>query len=155
MKVFISYSTEDLTLVRRIADQIKPLAEVFYWAENHIPGEHAWNQIYGWIDQSDAVLAIITDKTVSRGLSVGQEIGRAIAKQKEVVPLVGPDVPVTELGCLHELTHVRLNPNDPNAAFLAISQHITNRAAAIQTQNFWALVLGIILVVWVLSKTKQ
>lgn len=155
MKVFISYSTDDLSLVKQIADQIKPLAEVFYWANTQIPGEHAWNQIYGWIDQADAVIAVVTDKTVSRGISVGQEVGRAIAKQRTVIPLVGADVPVTELGCLHELTHVRLNQNDPNAAFQAISQHIANRAAAIQSQNFWAIVLGVILVVWMMSKSKQ
>lgn len=97
MKVFISYSTEDLSLVRQIADEIRAHAEVFYWDETRTPGEHAWNQIFAWIDQSDAVVAVITDKTVSRGISVGQEIGHAKAKQKTILPIVASDVPVTEL----------------------------------------------------------
>ena len=155
MKVFISYSTEDLSLIRQIADQIRPHAEVFYWEESRAPGEHAWNQIYNWIDQADTVVAVITDKTVSRGISVGQEIGRAKAKQKMILPLVASDVPVTELGCLHEVTHVRLDRNDQNAALQAITQRVAELAASIQAQNFWLFVLGLIVVAWVLSKGKR
>lgn len=155
MKVFISYSTEDVSLVGQIADQIKPYAEVFYWHESNVPGEHVWNQIYSWIDQSDAVVAVITDKTVARGISVGQEIGHAKAKQKVILPLVAPEVPVTELGCLHEVTHVRLSRNDPNAALQAITQRLAELAASIQAQNFWLVVLGIIAVAWMVSKSRQ
>lgn len=155
MKVFISYSTEDISLVRKIADQIKTYAEVFYWEESRVLGEQAWNQIFGWIDQCDAVVAVITDKTVTRGISVGQEIGRAKAKYKMIIPLVAPGVPATELGCLHGVTYLRIERENPNSALQAIAQRVAELSEQIKNQNFWLIVLGIIFAAWLLSKGKQ
>jgi hypothetical protein len=82
MKIFISYSTDDIRLVHKIATSLCSYSEVYYWAKDYIPGEEVWPTIFSWIDNSDLVIAVITDKTVSRAMSVGQEIGRAKTKNK-------------------------------------------------------------------------
>lgn len=155
MKVFISYSTDDISLVRKIADQIKPYTEVLYWDQSKMPGEQVWDQIFSWIDQCDAVVAVITDKTVSRGISVGQEIGRAKGKEKSVFPMVAQDVPAVELGCLHGVTYIRMERDNPGAALQAIAKRISEMTDQIKVQNFWTVVIGIILVSWLLSNSKK
>ena len=154
MKVFISYSTDDISLVKQIADQIRPYAEVFYWDKSQEPGKHAWNQIFGWIDDCDAVVTVITDKTVARGLSVGQEVGHAKARQKIIFPLVAQDVPATELGCLHEVTYLRIERNNPIPAMQAVAQSVAKVAEQIKEQYFWIAVIGIIVLVVLLWKSK-
>ncbi|MDA8161648.1 MAG: toll/interleukin-1 receptor domain-containing protein [Desulfobacteraceae bacterium] len=98
MKVFISYSTPDLGLVYKIAQHVAPHGEVFFWDKDKNPGTESWSTIFSWLDQSDLVLAVITERTLSRAMAVGQEIGRAKAKEKLIVPLVGPDVQAADLG---------------------------------------------------------
>ena len=78
MKVFISYSVEDTAIVRKIADEIRPHAEPYFWDQNKSPGEEVWKTIQNWIDGADCVIAVITDKVVARGESVNQEIGYRI-----------------------------------------------------------------------------
>lgn len=112
MKVFISYSTDDRDLVNQIAKEIEPHAEVHYWDKSKEPGVDAWKSIFGWIDQSDTLLAIITDKTVARGMSVGQEIGHAKTKGKRIIPLVAEGVPSSALGCISGLTRETLSPTN-------------------------------------------
>lgn len=58
------------------------------------------------------MIAVITDKTVNRAMSVGQEIGRAKAKDKRIVPLVAEDVPSSQLGCISGLTYDTLSPRN-------------------------------------------
>ena len=101
----LTYSTGDLDIVNQIADSLRPHAEVFYWDKDKEPGKVAWETIFSWIDDADLILAVTTDQTVKRSISVGQEIGRAVTKGKLVVPLVSADVPVSELGCLSGATY--------------------------------------------------
>ena len=111
MRLFISYSTSDLEMVKKIADALSFHAEVFYWAKDKEPGKAAWQKIFGWIDSADIVIALITDKTLSRAMSVGQEIGRAKTKRKIIIPLVARGIPESDLGCLAGITHLRLSNN--------------------------------------------
>ena len=57
-KVFISYSTPDLKVVHQLANQIRLHAEVYYWAESNLPGQEAWQSIFGWIDAADLVIVL-------------------------------------------------------------------------------------------------
>lgn len=114
MKLFISYSAEDTAFVRTLASQLSPwVSRLYYWDKSQEPGTEAWPAIFRWIDQSDWVLVIITDKTLSRALAVGQEIGHALAKGKRIIPLVAPGIRSDQLGCLSGLTYYKINPNDP------------------------------------------
>ena len=112
MKVFISYSTDDQKLVNQLAKEIEPHAEVRYWDKSKELGEEAWKSIFKWIDESDTVIAVITDKTVERAMSVGQEIGHAKSKSKRIVPLVAEGIPSSSLGCISGLTYETLSPKN-------------------------------------------
>jgi hypothetical protein len=116
MKIFISYSADDLNTVHKLAGQIKQLpevSEVHYWDKSKKPGEDAWNSIFRWIDSSDVVIAVISDKTVDRGLSVGMEIGHAKKSGKKIIPLVADDVSGASLGCLSGLTYEKISKDNP------------------------------------------
>jgi len=140
MNVFISYSVGDGDLVKQIAAAITPFAQARYWENDKVTGEEAWKTIFGWIDEADLVLAVITDKTVARGLSVGQEIGHAKAKGKLILPMVGEGIPATDLGCLGGITYETVSKDDPSSAIQRISVRI---AEAKQQKDAKAVILAI------------
>ena len=155
MNVFISYSADDLALVNWIGGQIKPHANVFYWDKSKQPGQDAWQTIYSWIDQSDLVLAVITDSAVSRAMSVGQEIGRAKAKLKTVVPVVTSNVPSSELGCLSGTTYQKIDPENPGATLNVITKVIMAKKQTLENQkNMLFLVGGVVLTLLLLSSKE-
>jgi len=113
MKVFISYSTHDTELVKEVADSVKSKTELFYWEEAHRPGDEAWPRIFSWIDESDLVLVVITDSTLKRAFSVGQEVGHARKAGKRIIPLVSSEVDLKDLGFLSGITFIPLDVRDP------------------------------------------
>jgi len=106
VKLFISYSTGDLEIVEQIANFLPSDIDVKFWDKDKEPGEEVWPTIFSWIDSADIVIAVITDVTVARAMSVGQEIGHARAIGKKIIPLVLDTVPSTELGFLSGITYV-------------------------------------------------
>lgn len=154
MKVFISYSTDDISLVHEIVNYIKPHADVFFWDKSKVPGQEAWPSIFKWIDQSDIVLAVITDRTVSRAMSVGQEVGRAKTFNKTIIPIVSPDVAPSELGFLSGITYQPIERDNPGKALQAIKQVILSKKQEIESQQAILLVCGILGLVWLVSSNK-
>ncbi len=144
MKVFISYSTNDFTLVSRIADHIRPHSEVLYWDNNKVPGKEAWPLIFSWIDKSDLVLVVITDNTISRAMSVGQEVGHAKAKQKMIIPIVTPNVSETDLGFLSGIIYQRIEHDNPGPALQAVERVILSKKHAIESQQAIFLIFGVL-----------
>ncbi len=116
MNIFLSYSASDTHAVQQIAHSLKGYGTVNYWAESKEPGREAWPLIFTWIDAADLVFVLITGKTLVRAMSVGQEIGRAKAQGKFIVPLVEPGIPSAELGVLAGLTYIQIDPANPAAA---------------------------------------
>jgi hypothetical protein len=116
MNIFISYSVTDTASVAKIADHLRSHGNVRYWAEDKEPGKDAWNTIFGWIDAADLVFVVISGATLRRAMSVGQEVGRAQSKNRLIVPLVEKGIPASELGCLHGLTYIPLDPANPDGA---------------------------------------
>jgi len=126
MKVFISYSVHDSEFVQEFANALKPHVEALhYWEESKGLGEDAWTSIFSWIDEADLVLAVITDKTISRAMAVGNEIGHARAKGRKVIPLVAPGIDDGQLGCLKGVTYQRIDKDDPKPAIEAIAKEIS------------------------------
>lgn len=154
MKTFISYSTPDSAIVRDIANYIKPHADVYYWEESKIPGQEAWPSIFKWIEQADIVLAVITDKTVSRAMSVGQEIGHAKAKNKTIIPLVGPDVDTRELGFLTGTTYQPISQNNPGPALKSVERIVLAKKQELETKNTIFIIGGIVALMILLSSSK-
>ena len=166
VKVFISYSVDDLKLVEELAKQIEPLAEVRYWNKSKEPGEEAWKQIFGWIDESDTILAVVTGKTVIRAMSVGQEIGHAKAKNKKIVPLVAEGIPVSDLGCLSGIVFEPIPTDNPAPALERIRNlflpkkkpaHLDSTATPDASSGIceFVVLLGIIALVWLVFFNKK
>lgn len=155
MKIFISYSTSDLNLVNKIADQIRPFAEVFFWDKSKMPGEEVWPTIFSWIDNADLVMAIITGNTLSRAMAVGQEIGRAKAKGKHIVPLVSREVPSTELGFLSGITYQPVDPYNSDHAMQDIKSLVMGKKKKIEDDQTLFAVGGIALLFLALITSEK
>jgi hypothetical protein len=105
MRIFISYSNPDLTIVLTFGNKLNIFGDVFFWNQSNIPGTVAWEQIYNLIDNSDIVIVLITGNTVTRAMSVWQEVGRARSMRKYIVPIVSNSVSLSELGFLSGVTY--------------------------------------------------
>ena len=129
MNIFISYSVEDLEVVKQIAGMIKARGDkVCYWDESMEPGEPKWPTISKWIEACDAVIVVITDRTVARAGAVGKECGIAESKGKKILPMVASNVDDTCLGFLGDRTWVRFEPAAPREAIKVITQQISKLA---------------------------
>lgn len=153
MKIFISYSTKDFNLVSEIENYLEKHAEIFYWKKDKILGKEAWDTIFNWIDRADLVLSVITGNTVSRAMAVGQEIGHAKAKHKTIVPIIGAEVPVDELGFLNGTTYEKIDRNNPGMAIQAVEKAIIQIKQETEQRNKSLLfLLGAVAFVWLTSK---
>ena len=133
-----------MDIVNLFANHLKPFGEVNYWDESKVLGEDAWNTIFSWIDSSDIVLVFITDNTVARGLSVGQEIGRANLQNKNIIPIVSASVPSSELGFLSGTTYQAIDPSNPIPAVLEITKALEKRSIEKKQNQNTAIVLAIL-----------
>ena len=152
MRVFISYSTPDLSVVEELANRIRPFAEVYYWAQSNLPGQESWPTIFNWIDTSDLVIALITDNTVRRAMAVGQELGRAKTQRKTIVPIVSQNVPSSELGFLSGVTYQPIDVTNPQPAIDEVGQVVHSyKLGQEQTQKQLLIVLIVVVVIMLLS----
>lgn len=138
-----------------LAEHVKRFVDnVYYWDKNQQPGQDSWHSIYNWIDRSDIVIAVMTDRTVSRAMSVGNEIGYAKKADKIIVPLVSHKVKETDLGCLKGITYVRIDQRDMNPALNTIKRYISSLKAKQQKDLQRALLIigGILLIMFLMSK---
>lgn len=146
MNIFISYSTDDLKIVRQIAGYLKPhVDKVKYWDKSMKPGEKIWGTIFKWIDTADLVLVIITDNSVSRSPAVDQEIGYAKAEGKNILPLVTGRVDTAKLGCLHDVIYFVIDPDNLQPAFNVIASKIEEiRKKKFVSQGVLWAILGLV-----------
>lgn len=151
MKVFISYSSDDSTLVKRIADDLKPHADVFYWDDSKELGKDTWDQIFAWIDYADLVLVVITGNALKRAFAVGQETGRSRAKGIHTIPLVTMEVPNSELGCLSHLTYQKIDKGNPEPAIDEIKKTIFKMKQKEEQMKSIAAFALCCLVVWAIA----
>lgn len=155
MKIFVSYSATDNDFVRKIVNGIRSDAVgVHWWDESKQLGQNCWEQIFGWIDEADLVLAIITGKVLERGLAVGNEIGYAKAKGKEIIPLITDEDDRFDLGCLIGTADQYIDENDPQSGIDAIKSHIEKNGASNDEVDWGQVltVLGLIGVIWAATK---
>ncbi len=155
MKIFISYSVEDTELVLKIARVLEPHASVTYWQKSHEPGKEVWPTIFRWIDSADLVLAVITDKTVARAMSVGQEIGRARAKNKMILPLIAEGVAANQIGFLSGITYEEISRENPGPALESVKERITKLKMSKKAKNdLMVILLGSLAAIWILSLSE-
>lgn len=145
LTVFISYSVADRDVLLRVCDVLKAAGcRLLCWNESKEPGEEVWPSIHRWIDECDLVLAIITDSTVKRAMSVGQEIGHAVARGKRVVPLVMKGIPASDLGCLAGIIHQPFDPEHLEPALRSISETM-HRQSTLKNEEELNQILDIVL----------
>ncbi|MDR3666986.1 MAG: toll/interleukin-1 receptor domain-containing protein [Ignavibacteriaceae bacterium] len=139
MRIFISYSNPDLTIVRTLGNQLNIFGDVFYWNQSNIPGTVAWEQIYNWIDNSDIVIVLITGNTVTRAISVGQEVRRAKAMGKNIVPIVSNGVLPSELGFLSGVTYQPVDVLNPLPSISRVTEVVNGCYENVQQNKRIAL----------------
>lgn len=153
MKIFISYSTPDINLVQLFGKYLSSFGEIKYWAKDNIPGNESWETIFSWIDNSDVVLVLITGNTVSRAMSVGQEIGRAKTKNRLIIPIVEKSIPSTELGFLSGITYQPIDLSNPLPAVNKITQIVQQLSIEkTQKQNAALILAALGFFIWLLSE---
>lgn len=153
MQIFISYSTGDRSLVHEIAEAVGRSAIIKYWDKDKEPGKSVWeDQIFKWIDTADIVIVIITDKTVSRAMSVGQEIGRAKAKGKKIIPLVASGVHKSDLGFLSGITYIPFDVSNIQPAISFLERFLEPKEEKPEFWKIFAVVLGLFLLAVMISK---
>jgi hypothetical protein len=124
LNVFISYSVHDRSIVSLINTHLQPHARTFFWDQDKAPGLDVWPTIYSWIDRADLAVVVLTGKTLTRAISVGNEVGYARKAGKRIIPLVAPEVPKGELGCLEGVTYIRLDYDSPAATLAELKREI-------------------------------
>lgn len=151
MKVFISYSTTDLELVKKIDSTISSLVATHYWDKSKEYGEKDWEKIYSWIDVSDLVVVILSEASKDNP-SVRTEIGRAQAKGKPIIPLVSDKLSSDDLGSLRGITYVKYNEESPEFAHSELFKAISEQKNKFE-KGQGALGLAVIsLIIYVLSR---
>ncbi|HRI81825.1 MAG TPA: toll/interleukin-1 receptor domain-containing protein [Opitutaceae bacterium] len=143
LNVFISYSVHDTGLVDGLAAHLSPHATTRFWQQDKVPGLEAWPLIYSWIDAADLVVVVLTGATLSRGISVGTEVGYARKAGKRIIPLVAPEVPKGELGCLEGITYIRLDYDNPAATFAQLHSAIAHYKTAKAEQSQALVLVGL------------
>lgn len=143
LSVFISYSVHDTAVVDMINAHLQPHARTLFWDQDKVPGQDAWTTIHSWIDSADLVVVVLTGKALSRALSVGNEVGYARKCGKHIIPLVAPEVPNGELGCLAGITYIRLENDDPQKAIRQLHDALAKFAKKQETGRALAL-LGLV-----------
>lgn len=154
MRVFISYSGKDLDLVEYLADALDEIVDVDYWDTARNLGDPDWDQIYEWIEESDLVLVLITDRTVQRAMAVGNEVGHARAHGKTIIPLVAEGVRSNDLGCLRGVTFQTFREDDFEEAVDLIVDAVDERRRDQNAKN-WLTAGAIVGLGYLLSKKNK
>lgn len=160
-KVFISYSTKDLTQVELLRQQLSgtPI-EVFIAEHSVLPGEDLGVKITQAIAECD-LFVVLWSQNAENSKWVSQEIGHAKAKQKSILPLVlneGLELPafISTLKYLpvHKGTEPLLQARDLIvASYNKKVQALQDHAAKKQKENEQKFWLGVgVLLLWACSK---
>ncbi len=154
MKIFISYGTPDIRIVKQLANQLRIFGEVYYWADSKLPGRDAWNSIFNWIDTADIVVVLITGNTVVRAMSVGQEVGRAKTKGKTIIPIISKTVSSAELGFLNGVTYQPIDVFNPYPAIEDVTKVINTYYNNMQERQKIAIGLAILTFLFLSGSSK-
>lgn len=114
-QIFLSHSTQD----RRLCEWLKASAAkvdiALYLAEHDVhPGDHLAGTINEAIDNSDAVVVLLSTNSVSAPY-VHQEIGYALKAKKVIIPLVQPGIEQGSLAMLQGLKYIPFDFDNPQA----------------------------------------
>jgi hypothetical protein len=126
--VFVSYSTHDMAHVEQIKSTLGKTPIKVFVADHAIPaGEDLPSQISSAIANCD-LFVLLWSKNAKKSDWVSQEVGKAQAHGKKIVPIVfDPKLPPA--GFVKDIKHIRFY-EDPESAFRQLEE------IAIDTYNF-------------------
>lgn len=158
-KVFVSYSTHDLSHVEKLQQQLVGNPVELFVAEHSVsPSQDLAQTINTAIEQCD-LFVLIWSKNAEVSAWVPQEIGKATALKKTILPLVldeGMSLP----GFIQNLKYLAVH-SDPAATLQqarniivgAYEQKVQRAAAAAQAEKDKLALMGIgALLLWAFSK---
>ncbi|MFC1786843.1 toll/interleukin-1 receptor domain-containing protein [Halobacteriota archaeon] len=123
-KVFISHSTKDMDIVHELCISLEFVEIEPYVSEyDPEPGEELSQKIKNNIDDSEYVVALLTDDGI-RSQWVNHEIGYADKAGKKIIPIVEEGVKVS--GFLKSKEYIRFNRSAPSEAFDIIMSRLQN-----------------------------
>jgi len=109
IRVFISYSAEDLQLVEKLVAILEQNSIMVLWTKTLTPGAGYGEQLKIFIEHAHIFMPVITASSSARGW-VHQEIGYAIALHIPVFPVtIGKFTPI---GMVEHIQAIQLNEND-------------------------------------------
>jgi hypothetical protein len=126
-RVFVSYSTRDLSVAESLQANLKSAgAEVFLAEYSAIPGQSLPVVILKAIEECDLFL-LLWSTSAEGSLWVPQEIGVAQAKRKPIMPVVlHPGIQLT--GFIQDLKYLAWY-QDPAAAVVWLSNFVSEQRA--------------------------
>jgi len=132
-RVFISHSTEDLDIVKMMANRLEAIGlEVFIAELSPEPGKPLPEKVVENIRAADCVVVLLTPSGM-KSVWVQQEIGIAQSFRKLTIPIVESGVSVT--GLLEGIEYVSLDRNNVNAAIEVLAKFV-RRAESEKTATF-------------------
>jgi TIR domain len=152
-RVFISYSTRDLTRTTQIKRLLEGAGAQVFVAEYSLPaGTELAREIIAAIKACD-LFVLLWSHHARKSEWVPQEIGVAKGHDKPVIPIVlhaGAEVP----GFLRGLKYLPLY-SDPRKALTWLQRHVTTKVAErSQAEGFaWLGITGVLL--WLASQDKR
>lgn len=109
IRVFVSYSTEDVKLVEKLVAILERDGIMVLWTKKLVIGSGYVEELKVFIEHAHIFMPVITESSSARGW-VHQEIGYAIALHIPVFPvLIGN---VKSVGMIESIQAVKLNKND-------------------------------------------
>ena len=77
VKIFISYSTDDLPLAERVfGEMVRGGAAAFQYGRSETIGKPSWEQVLDWISESDVFIVLVSASALA-SKAVREEIGQA------------------------------------------------------------------------------
>jgi len=130
LKVFISYSSKDMSVVNQIKKTIEASDIDVFVAENSIkPGENLNDSIIKNIKESD-MFVLLWDKNTTGSDYVKQEIGMAKLADKIIVPFVlNEGIPLPDF--IRDIKYIRAYEN-VETSIKALQEIISEKAKAKQ-----------------------
>ena len=159
-KIFLSHSSPDADLVKRIADNANGIGVDVYLYEHDVqPGMSIAEKIKQAIRDSDALVVLLTSNSQFSAY-VQQEIGFAEASAKRIIPLVQPGIPEQSLAMLKGREYILFdfyNPMNALAALHSYLQQLKQDKEVKEDERAILAILGVavaIVLAWMLGGEK-
>ena len=141
-KVFISHSSRDQGLVISLANLLSKFGVEVFVAEWYLsPGERLDTKVFGQIEKSDCVVALLTREGI-RSNWVHEEIGYSLQRNRPIIPIVEKGVDPKDLAALQGRDYIEYDPDQYQQALMKLSTYVRSLKLKKEEQEKTLLVVG-------------